>query len=92
MWAGGGVLLQLFVFFPLLLRQHEIHQLDRESKISGLPNDFLLFSRMSNTGNIEGTGVGLAIVKKIVEKHAGIIWAESELGVGTTFFLSFTAA
>ena len=57
-----------------------------------LDNIFLLFSRMSNTGNIEGTGVGLAIVKKIVEKHAGIIWAESELGVGTTFFLSFTVA
>jgi light-regulated signal transduction histidine kinase (bacteriophytochrome) len=50
---------------------------------------FLLFSRMSNANAIEGSGVGLAIVKKIVEKHGGIIWAESELGIGTTLFLSF---
>jgi chemotaxis family two-component system sensor kinase Cph1 len=54
-----------------------------------LDNIFLLFSRMDNAKDIEGTGVGLAIVKKIVEKHKGNIWAESELGTGTTFFLSF---
>lgn len=53
---------------------------------------FLLFSRMSNVSDIEGSGVGLAIVKKIVEKHGGIIWAESELGEGTTMFLSFTTS
>ncbi len=50
---------------------------------------FLLFSRMDNVQGIEGTGVGLAIVKRIVEKHGGSIWAESELGKGTTFYLSF---
>ncbi|MEO7120740.1 MAG: ATP-binding protein, partial [Ginsengibacter sp.] len=52
-------------------------------------NIFLLFRRMENAGNIEGSGVGLAIVKKIVEKHKGNIWAESEEGNGSTFFLSF---
>jgi chemotaxis family two-component system sensor kinase Cph1 len=52
-------------------------------------NIFLLFRRMENAGDIEGSGVGLAIVKKIVEKHEGNIWAESEEGHGSTFFLSF---
>ena len=50
---------------------------------------FGLFNRMENAKNIEGSGVGLAIVKRIVEKHAGKIWAESELGKGTTFYVSF---
>ena len=35
-----------------------------------------------------GTGLGMAISKQIVEKHGGKIWAESEIGKGTTFFVS----
>ena len=49
---------------------------------------FELFTRMDNVKKIEGSGVGLAIVKRIVEKHSGKIWAESELGKGSTFFVS----
>jgi signal transduction histidine kinase len=54
-----------------------------------MPNIFNLFNRLSNVGDIEGTGVGLAIVKRIVEKHHGKVWAESEPGKGAVFYLSF---
>jgi chemotaxis family two-component system sensor kinase Cph1 len=57
--------------------------------IKQLPMVFELFKRMDNVKDIEGTGVGLAIVKRIVEKHNGKIWADSKLGEGSTFFVSF---
>lgn len=50
---------------------------------------FELFKRMENVKDIEGTGVGLAIVKRIVEKHNARIWFESELEVGTIFYVAF---
>ncbi|WP_432713309.1 ATP-binding protein [Pedobacter sp.] len=54
-----------------------------------LPHVFQLFNRMKNVKDIEGSGVGLSIVKRIVEKHRGNIWAESELNKGSSFFVSF---
>lgn len=48
-----------------------------------------LFKRMNNVKGYEGTGVGLAIVKRIVEKHNARIWFESELKVGTVFYIAF---
>ena len=50
---------------------------------------FELFKRMDNAREFEGTGVGLAIVKRIVERHDARIWFESNLGVGTTFYIIF---
>jgi len=50
---------------------------------------FELFKRMDNVKDYEGTGVGLAIVKRIMDKHKGRIWFESQLGKGTIFYISF---
>jgi len=50
---------------------------------------FELFKRMDNVKDFEGNGVGLAIVKRIMEKHKGRVWFESQLGKGTVFYVSF---
>ena len=49
---------------------------------------FQMFKRINPSDSIEGTGAGMVIVKKLIEKHNGKIWIESEYGVGTTFFFT----
>ena len=50
---------------------------------------FKPFSRLSGNPNIEGSGLGLVICKKIIEAHNGKIWVESSLGDGSIFYFSF---
>ena len=49
---------------------------------------FQIFQTLVKRDEVEATGIGLSIVKKIIETSGGIIWLESELGEGTTFFFT----